>query len=512
MYEEKIIPFERAHSFFQKLKADGLTLVQCHGTFDLVHPGHIYHLEEAKTHGDALVVTITGELHVNKGPGRPYFNDQLRAKSLSSLAFVDYVVVVPYPAAVEAIECVAPNVYCKGREYEDPSSDVTGNINHDVAAVERVGGEIHYLGSVVFSSTKLLNNFFDHLPDSVKNLGRLLAGKYTPEKLREIIDNFSKLRVLVIGDTIFDRYSYVKVQGLTSKNRILSGRFLKEHTDPGGALAVARHINQFTPHVKMISIVGTEPWVDTTIQEYLSSKDDLFVRDARVTTIIKQRYVEPVGNGKEMNKLFSLNYINAEAPPDDVTAKVLRNLESAISEVDLVVVADFGHGLMTQLVRDLVQDKAPFLALNCQTNSNNHGFNIINHQYQRCDCFSLDEQEMLLSCARRGIDHASELDLLRTRLHAKSAWLTRGGTETIGLDNHNNETRWPSLEPTVTDTIGAGDAFFSVAALAAAQGEHIDISTFLGQLAGAQAVKIVGNSHPISKQGLIKSALSLINY
>jgi sugar/nucleoside kinase (ribokinase family) len=148
---------------------------------------------------------------------------------------------------------------------------------------------------------------------------------------------------------------------------------------------------------------------------------------------------------------------------------------------------------------------------NCQTNSHNHGFNIINHQYRRCDCFSLDEQEMLLSCARRGINHHVELEALRARMGARNAWLTRGGVETLGIDDHQNAHRWPPLEPTVTDTVGAGDAFFSVVAMAAAQEVPIDLSTFLGQLAGGQAVKIVGNSEPISKEDLLKSGLSLLN-
>lgn len=73
------------------------------------------------------------------------------------------------------------------------------------------------------------------------------------------------------------------------------------------------------------------------------------------------------------------------------------------------------------------------MALNCQTNSNNHSFNIISCQYNRCDCFSLDQQELLLSCARRHIDYVRELDTLRNSLGATTAWLTRGGTETIGL-------------------------------------------------------------------------------
>ena len=64
----------------------------------------------------------------------------------------------------------------------------------------------------------------------------------------------------------------------------------------------------------------------------------------------------------------------------------------------------------------------------------------------------------------------------------------------------------------VVDTVGAGDAFFAIAALAAQKKLPIELSTFLGQLAGAQAVKIVGNEHPISKQVLLKSGMSLLNF
>ena len=135
MHAGKVIAFQDAPQFFQKLRAAGKTVVQCHGTFDLVHPGHIYHLEEAKELGDALVVTITAEKFVNKGPGRPYFNDPIRARSLAALACVDYVVLIPHAAAVEAIDAVKPNIYCKGREYENQESDVTGNIRDDVTAV-----------------------------------------------------------------------------------------------------------------------------------------------------------------------------------------------------------------------------------------------------------------------------------------------------------------------------------------------------------------------------------------
>lgn len=106
----KIVSFSDAPKFFARLKKEGKKIVQCHGTFDLIHPGHIIHFEEARALGDVMVVTITGEDYVNKGPGRPHFNDELRVKYLTSLEYIDYVVVVPFPAATEAIECVGPHI------------------------------------------------------------------------------------------------------------------------------------------------------------------------------------------------------------------------------------------------------------------------------------------------------------------------------------------------------------------------------------------------------------------
>ena len=100
MKKDKILPYTEAAQVFETLRREGRRIVQCHGTFDLVHPGHIIHLEEAKSLGDILVVTVTDEAHVNKGPGRPCFNDALRARTLAALECVDYVVLIPFHAAV----------------------------------------------------------------------------------------------------------------------------------------------------------------------------------------------------------------------------------------------------------------------------------------------------------------------------------------------------------------------------------------------------------------------------
>ena len=509
---EKILNFHTASRVFDALRAGGKKIVQCHGTFDLVHPGHIYHLEEAKALGDILVVTVTGEKFVNKGPGRPFFNDSLRAKSLAAISCVDYVVIVPHEAAVEAIDCVKPDIYCKGSEYLDQAVDVTGNIQNDLITVQKHGGKVQYVGSVVFSSTKLLNNHLDHLPSATKDFCKQLSVSWSPNTFREAVDNLSDVKVLLIGDIIFDKYSYVKVQGLTSKASIVSARHLYEEIQPGGVLAVYRHLKEFTKHVKLVSLLGTEEWAETELGQVVDHCDDLIIRNENFTSVVKHRFVGPIQEGKELQKYFSVNFIDNAPPNSEVLDSLQKLLESQVKNFDIVMVMDFGHGVMQKQIREYLQDKAGFLAVNCQTNSNNHGFNIINKQYRRMDCFSLDETELLLAVGQRHVDYLVELTKLRSSFSADYAWLTRGSVETIGLKDGCPPAICFPLEPEITDTVGAGDAFFSLACLGAAKGYDGGLTTFLGQLAGAQAVKIVGNTKPICKKTLLKSGMALLNF
>lgn len=508
----KIIPLEAAGPLMAELRERGRKIVQSHGVYDLTLPGHIIHLQEARTFGDLLVVTINSDKFVNKGPGRPYYNEQLRAAALAALACVDYVVVVPFPGAVDAIKAIRPHVYCKGKDYERGESSTPDQLKEETDAVSSVGGRTAFVGSVTHSSTKLMNNYFDHLPAPVKEFCEALSVEVSVKRFREVIEGFSRLKVLVIGDTIFDRYSYVKVQGLTSKNRIISGRFLKEETQCGGALAVFRHVKQFTPQVKFLSLVGAESWVRPILAEHLAPDQDLTIRDEEFTTIIKQRFVEPLTEGKELSKLFSVNYIDRDPPSARIQKLIAERIDAEIEKADVVLLTDFGHGMLPAPIRKLIQDRAPFLALNCQTNSNNHGFNIISRQYQRADAFTLDEQELMLSSGQRHLDFPAELKALQKQLGARYGWLTRGPTLTVGLLDDQPPALCPPLEYEVVDTIGAGDAFFSLAALAAAQDLPIPLATFIGQLAGAQAVKIVGNRHPIAKQTLLGTGMSLLNF
>src|ERR1044072_3087587 len=122
--EQKIVSLTDFAPVRKELREQGLKLVHCHGVFALLHPGHLSHLEEARAQGDRLVVTVTEDAHVRKGPGRPVFTQDLRMASLAALEAVDWVILSEHETAIPVIEAIEPDVYCKGREYEDADADV----------------------------------------------------------------------------------------------------------------------------------------------------------------------------------------------------------------------------------------------------------------------------------------------------------------------------------------------------------------------------------------------------
>src|SRR5271155_213542 len=116
----KILPLSRLAAITRALRTKGRVVVLAHGSFDLLHIGHVRHLQAARSHGDVLVVTITADAFINKGPGRPVFPEGLRSEMLAALEFVDYVGVVPGPDALPAIKAIRPSFYVKGQDYRNP--------------------------------------------------------------------------------------------------------------------------------------------------------------------------------------------------------------------------------------------------------------------------------------------------------------------------------------------------------------------------------------------------------
>jgi len=154
-----VVAAEALADDLQKLRHAGKRIVLCHGCFDLMHPGHIKHFQAAKKMGDVLVVTVTPDVYVDKGPGRPAYNQDLRASSVAALECVDFVAINRWPTAEETLRLLRPHVFVKGQEFEEDESR-TWKLQRESTVAEEIGCEMRFTHEVVLSSTQLLNTYF----------------------------------------------------------------------------------------------------------------------------------------------------------------------------------------------------------------------------------------------------------------------------------------------------------------------------------------------------------------
>ena len=152
---QKIIEIGLLAKELETLKRAGRKVVLCHGCFDPMHPGHIKHFQAAKKMGDVLVVTVTPDAYVDKGPGRPVFNQALRAESIAALECVDFVSINSWPTAEETLMALKPDIYVKGQEFEH-LDDKTRKLQKEHKIIEQLGIQMRFTHEVVFSSSELL--------------------------------------------------------------------------------------------------------------------------------------------------------------------------------------------------------------------------------------------------------------------------------------------------------------------------------------------------------------------
>ena len=493
-----------------QLKKAGKKTVLCHGVFDLVHPGHIQHFEQAKGYGDVLIVSITSEKYVRKGPGRPFFNDNLRMKFLCEMECVDYVMLSECYTVDDIIEAVEPDFYVKGAEYADEDADVTGMIRRERELVEAHGGKLVFTYGEVFSSTKLINKGLSGLTEEIREYMEAFRNKHPMEEVLQVADRISGLKILVIGEIIIDRYTWCSIHGLMSKDMGYSARLERSEDSYGGAAAVARHLSSFAKNVTLMSVVGSDGYAEkmkTAVSEGLTLK--LFESDV-YPTIIKHRYLSRDGKREEYQKIFSVDNMNENGNVDKAARnRLFQTLKDEIRDYDAVFVCDFGHGLLDDELMELLQEKSSYLALNCQTNSSNYGLNPIT-KYRRADVFTVDERELGLAYPSQAANEAEGLKSLSKHFQSQG-FLTRGSYGAYGTVPRGDVMSCPAFTLTVKDTVGAGDAFHAVAGIYACAGADNELSLFMGNIAGALAANIIGNSEAVEKVNVLKYASTLMN-
>lgn len=502
----KIRTLQELAELATQLRTQGRRLVLCHGTFDLLHIGHIRHLQRARQEGDVLIVTVTADAYVNKGPGRPVFTHALRAENLAALACVDAVAVNQAETAVNVLDLLKPDVYVKGSDYRRAEDDVTGNIARERAAVERHGGSIFYTDELTSSSTQLLNEHFQVFSDEVKTYLADFKTRWSIQDVGAALERLRRMKVLVVGDAIVDEYHYTTSLGQTGKGNVLAVRYQDQERFAGGSIAVANHVAGFAAEVTLLCGLGGLDSHETYIRAKLSpTVVPMLLTNPAARTLVKRRYI-----GDDMAKLFEVYFHDQDVSSPALSAAACRWLEDNLARFDAVVVPDFGNGFITGGMVETLAGQAPFLAVNTQLNSGNRGFHVIT-RYPRADFVSLNEPELRLAAHDRGSELPYLAETLAERMGSAHLAVTRGTQGVLMWDRvQRNAYAVPALSTCVVDRIGAGDAFLSLAGMGAAAGLEPELTAFIGSVVAALDVQIVCNRSAVSPVDFQKYVATLL--
>ncbi len=507
----------------EEARAQGRRVVQCHGCFDIVHPGHIRHLKQAKAQGDILLVTLTGDGEIKKGTGRPLIPQELRAENLAELDCVDWVYVESRPTAAELLEDTRPDVYVKGREYElnkDP------RFVAEREAVERHGGRVVFSsGDVVFSSTALISALERSVDPFQARLAQLMsrADLQGPELFAHVAA-FRGKRVVVIGETILDTYVLCDRPDVAGESPVMTLRPLEKRHYDGGAAIIARHLAALGATPVLVTALASDAASEAVRARLIAEGVQVRALPVARTLCEKQRFL--VGAQKVM-KVDLLEPIVLDATQQEALIGLARDAAVEGGGADAAIVADFGQGLFSPvLMRRLcgvLRDKVGVLSGDVS------GKRASLRAMRRMDLVCPSESE--LREAYHEFDPALPTMVwkLLSETQSQAAAITMGPEGLIAFarlddagvdpgDAYRTRLKGehvPALAPFAIDALGCGDSLLATATLGLCAGAGLTAAAFLGAVSAAIQAQRIGNI-PVSatdlRQGIVRVGTSHLAY
>ena len=480
-------------------------VVMCHGTFDIVHPGHIRHLLYAREKGDVLVVSVTSDEHILKANYRPHVPETLRAMNLAALEMVDHVIIDRNATPIENIRLIQPDFFVKGYEYG--AGPLPPKTQEEKDSVESYGGEIIFTpGDVVFSSSAIIES---KLPDlSVEKLALLMrAENVSFAGLRKALADAAGTKVHVVGDTIVDTLTHTELIGANAKTPTFSVRYAGKTDFVGGAGIVAKHLRAAGADITFTTVLG-----DDALKEFVL--DDLKAAGVTVNAIVDR--TRPTTNKNAFvadgYRLLKVDTLDNRSISDRVLSRMVEGVHGV--KADAVVFSDFRHGIFNRGTIPALIEAIPagaFRVADSQVAS--RWGNILD--FKDFDLITPNEKEARFALA----DQDSVVRPLGSRLYREAGCrvlMLKLGPR--GLMTFRGEVEAPSdraqffvldsFVDVVADAVGTGDALLAYATLALKATGNSVIASILGSVAAAVECEYDGNI-PVTPDAVLAKLAAL---
>jgi rfaE bifunctional protein kinase chain/domain/rfaE bifunctional protein nucleotidyltransferase chain/domain len=475
-------------------------VIMCHGTFDIVHPGHVRHLLYAKSKGDLLVASLTADAHIAKANFRPFVPQELRAFNLAALEVVDYVVIDPNPTPLQNIGIIRPDYFAKGYEYT--KEGLHPRTAEEKKAVEAYGGEIIFTpGDIIYSSSVIIESEPPQIATE-KLMALLHAEGMKFDDLHKTLESLGGIKVHVVGDTIIDSYTHTTLIGGMTKTPTMSVRFENRNDFVGGAGIVAKHLKAAGADVTFSTVLGNDKLAEFAL-------NDLKQAGVNCTPIVDK--TRPTTN---KNAIIAGGYNLLKIDTLDNRAISERILDALVDQVqetaaDIVVFSDFRHGMFNRDTIPRLIEAIPeniFRVADSQVASRwgnileFHGFDLITPN-EREARFALGDQDSVVRPLGLELYRQAGCKTLMLKLGERGVMTFRSVPK-----NYEDVRAFFAVDTfaeRVIDAVGSGDALLSYASLALFKTQNPVIASVLGSLAAAVECEHEGNI-PVRTQDVIR--------
>jgi rfaE bifunctional protein kinase chain/domain len=470
------------------------------GHFDLVHPGHVRYLLNAKARFLVLVVAVLPDKRAEEGV--QYLHKQSeRARAVAELACVDYVVPLEHASLCDTVKKIKPTALILGEEYKQIASPDVKAAIHEQRRSDR---EVLFSSGGDEASTVLISRFEDEIEsERIDQFNKVLCrNNIDRHTLLSLIDDWQNARVLVVGDSIVDRYIDCEAVGLSAEAPVVVVREKREQFFAGGAAVVAAHIAQLGGMCTLVSVVGEDPQggILFSALETLGF-DHCLVSDPDRPTTLKTRYIV------ESQKLFRTSRLSDQEISKTVENRLIEELKVRTSEIDVVVISDFNYGVITRKILKILKSlskKNKFRIIGDLQCSSQFG-SILKFNDFSLLCPNEKEARIALHDKVSGLEKISQQLIAKT----KPAYLVlKLGSEGFILYDATSplsikREAFPALSVAPIDVAGAGDSMLAVFALALARQQPLIYAGALATCMAAEAVETLGNS-PVSAERVRK--------
>jgi rfaE bifunctional protein kinase chain/domain len=483
--------------------------IMCHGTFDVVHPGHIRHMLYAKTKAKILIASLTADKHITKGNMRPFVPEDLRAINLAALEMVDYVLIDHDPTPLSNLAILQPDFFAKGYEY------TAGTVHHktqeEIEVLESYGGEMIFTpGDIVYSSSALI----ELAPPSIaieKLLTLMQAEGISFKNLRDALISSKEIKVHVVGDTIVDSYTYCSMIGGMTKTPTMSVRFEKKIDYTGGAAVVAKHLRAAGAEVTFSTVLGDDGYKSFVLNDLVNSGVAcLPIIDETRPTTNKNAIVA------ETYRMLKIDTLDNRSISTKITERLKNQIRDTTTQA--VVFSDFRHGIFNRGTIPILTAAIPqdvFRVADSQVAS--RWGNIL--EFKKFDLITPNEREARFALG----DQDSVVRPLAGELYRQAGCKTlllKCGSRGIivyrssEMEDYRGFFVIESFAERVVDAVGAGDALLAYSTLAMVVTKNAVIASILGNMAAGVECEHEGN-WPVTTDEVMKkidAIEKIVNY